>query len=242
MKYNRIIQLDCIEYMKNLPDECIDLIIADPPYFKIVKENWDNQWETEEEFYKWCGELINESKRILKNNGSLYIYGASPQIFNICTIAINLRLNFRNSIVWYFGTGMGGTKKYRIEHENLLFFTKSNKYTFNADAVRIPYESQKPGGGRIHNPLGKTCGTVWRIPRVQRNAKDFTGHPTQKPLDICNRIVKASSNENDLVYIPFAGSGSEIVSCINNNRNWIATEINFSYINNMINKRILKYN
>jgi hypothetical protein len=108
----------------------------------------------------------------------------------------------------------GRTKKYRIEHENLLFFTKSNKYTYNADAIRVPYESEKAGGGRTHNPLGKTCGTVWRFSRVQRNAKEFTGHSTQKPLELSDRVIKASSNEGDLIYIPFGGSGSEIESCI----------------------------
>ena len=238
MEINKIYNMDCIEYMKSLPNECVDLIVADPPYFKIVKDDWDNQWKSEEEFYKWCREWIYECKRILKPTGSLYIYGASPYIFGIYTVANNLKLNFNNAIVWYFGTGMGGTKKYRIEHENLLFFSKTNKYTFNPDEVRVPYESDKPGGGRVHNPLGKTCGTVWRISRVQRNAKEFAGHPTQKPLQICDRIIKASSNEGDLVYIPFAGSGSEIVSCIKNNRNWIATELNSKYIEEIINKRI----
>ena len=83
MELNKVYNIDCIEYMKSLPDECIDLIIADPPYFKIVKDEWDNQWNTEEDFYKWCREWIYECKRILKPTGSLYIYGASPYIFGI---------------------------------------------------------------------------------------------------------------------------------------------------------------
>lgn len=240
LNLNKIINQDCITYMRELPNECIDLIIADPPYFKMVKDDWDNQWKTEKEFYNWCKEWILECKRILKLSGSLYIYGGSPYIFEICNIARDINLQFNNAIVWYFGTGMGGTKKYRIEHENLLFFTKGNKYTYNADNIRVPYESEKAGGGRTHNPLGKTCGTVWRISRVQRNAKEFTGHSTQKPLEICNRIIKASSNENDVIYIPFAGSGSEIESCIKNNRNYIATETDSTYIEDIINVRINK--
>jgi DNA modification methylase len=236
---NKIINRDCISFSKEkLLKESIDLIIADPPYFKMVKDKWDNQWKTEEEFYNWCEQWISECYRVLKSTGSLYIYGGSPFIFEICNIARKINLQFNNAIVWYFGTGMGGTKKYRIEHENLLFFTKSNKYTYNADAIRVPYESEKAGGGRTHNPLGKTCGTVWRFSRVQRNAKEFTGHSTQKPLELSDRVIKASSNEGDLIYIPFGGSGSEIESCIRNNRNYIATETNNTYIEDIIKPRL----
>ena len=240
LELNKIYNEDCIVNMKQIDSESVDLIIADPPYFRMVKDDWDNQWKNEDEFYNWCQEWLIECKRILKVTGSIYVYGGSPFIFEICSIMRKIQLRFTNAIVWYFGTGMGGTKKYRIEHENLLFFTKDDKYTYNSDLIRVPYESLKAGGGRVHNQLGKTCGTVWRISRVQRNAKDFTGHSTQKPLEICNRIIKVSSNEGDLVYIPFGGSGSEIVSCIKNNRNYIATETNNGYIEDIIKVRINK--
>jgi len=75
-------------------------------------------------------------------------------------------------------------------------------------------------------------------PRVRFKMSEYTPHPTQKPLNISNRIIEVHSNENDLVYIPFAGSGSEIESCARNNRNWIATEINKEYVNDIIIPRI----
>lgn len=153
------------------------LIIADPPYFKMIKDEWDNQWKTEEEFYEWSEVWIKNCYNILDEQGSIYIYGGSPYIFEICNIARKVGFKFQNAIVWYFGTGQGGTRKYRIEHENILFLTKSDKFTYNADDIRVPYEVERPGGGRTHNPLGKTCGTVWRVSRVQRNAKEFIGHP-----------------------------------------------------------------
>lgn len=84
----------------------------------------------------------------------------------------------------------------------------------------------------------KIDGDVWEFVRVRYKMPEYTNHPTQKPLSICDRIVKVHSNENDLVYIPFAGSGSEIESCIRNNRNWIATELNEEYISDIIYPRI----
>ena len=84
-------------------------------------------------------------------------------------------------------------------------------------------------------------GTVWKHCKVSKHHKEGTPHPTQKPLELCNRIIKSCTNENDIVYIPFAGSGSEIESCIINNRNWVATELNGQYIDEIIIPRIEKY-
>ena len=84
----------------------------------------------------------------------------------------------------------------------------------------------------------KIDGDVWNFTRVRYKMPEYTTHPTQKPLSICDRIIKVHSNPNDLIYIPFAGSGSEIVSCINNNRNYIATELNRQYIDEIIIPRI----
>ena len=122
-----------------------------------------------------------------------------------------------------------------------------DKYTFNNSALQIPskYAGQKhkryDKNGNPYwkevNPT-KQCGDVWEINKVKGGSKEDTKHKTQKPLMICDRIILASSNEEDLIYIPFGGSGSEIVSCIINNRNYIATEINKEYIDEIIIPRI----
>lgn len=75
VELNKIYNMDCIEYMKTLPKNCIDPIIADPPYFKIVKNDWDNQWKTKEEYLQWCKNWINDCFRVLKTTGSIYIWG-----------------------------------------------------------------------------------------------------------------------------------------------------------------------
>ena len=109
----------------------------------------------------------------------------------------------------------------------------------NIDAVRIPYDE---GGekDRRKNPKGKSCGNVWEFPRIMPNYKEATGHPTQKPEKLAERMLLASSKAGDLVVIPFAGSGSEVVQCIKNGRDFIASEINEVYVENIILPRLQK--
>ena len=138
--------------------------------------------------------------------------------------------------------GLGGRKGYMFIREELLMFTKTENYTLNT-----PYlDDVAKNHGRLKKDKVnyKRCGNVWvDINEVSVGNLIHTEkvkHPTQKPLKACNRIVTTSSNKADLVYIPFAGSGSEIVSCIDNDRNWIATEISEEYIDEVIIPRIEK--
>ncbi len=142
----------------------------------------------------------------------------------------------RNLIVWNYKTGRPGKGAYRVETEFLWFY--SNQYhEINQDAVRIPY---LPGGekDKRKNPKGKSCGNVWEFSRIMPNYKEATAHPTQKPEKLVERIVLASSNTGDMVVIPFAGSGSEIAVCIKNGRNFTASEINDTYVKDIILPRI----
>lgn len=252
MELNKIYNQDCIEYMKTLPNGCVDLIIADPPYFRIVKEKWDNQWKTEEEYYSWCSEWIGECFRILKPNGSLYIWNWFDNICEVGHIAKRSDFNIRNLITWCRGGGRENNN-FRSQSEYLLYLTKGEKPVFNiGDILLNPYDEcrrmtkQAWERGKYerknrpnYNEEPSKPSNVWWDSFVSKQSKENVGHPTQKPLNICDRIIKASSNKGQTVYIPFAGSGSEIVSCIKNNRNYIATETNKEYIEEIINKRIV---
>lgn len=237
--------------MRTLPNECIDLIIADPPYNNIINKEWDKQWKTEEEYYNWCQQWIKECYRILSSIGSLYIWNWFNNICSIGYIAKQENFIIRNLITWCRGGGRE-TNNYRSQSEYLLYLTKNNKPTFNLNDILLnPYDEcrrmtkQAWERGKYerknrpnYNEEPSKPSNIWWDSFISKQSKENVGHPTQKPLSICNRIIKASSNEKDLVYIPFAGSGTEIISCINNNRNYIATEINKEYIYNIINKRI----
>ena len=247
---NTIHNEDCIEFMKKLPNECVDLIIADPPYFGIVKESWDNQWKNEEDYLKWCERWTKECYRILKPKGNFYVWGTMgkhkehPFLKYILQVE-NIGFIFQDWVTWKKQKGRGSRKGYMWIREELVQFTKQEKkYTVN-----IPYldEIAKNHGRLSKDKINyKRCGNVWvdinEVTVGNLIHTERVNHPTQKPLKTCDRIIKTSSNENDLVYIPFAGSGSEIISCINNNRNYIATETNKQYIDEIITPRINELN
>lgn len=252
MEINKIYNADCIEYMKTLLDKCVNLIIADPPYYQIVKNDWDNQWKTEIDYYNWCSEWLNECYRILKPNGSMYIWNWFDNICDIGVRAKNEGFIIRNLITWNRGGGRE-RNNWCSKKEDLLYLTKDiNQYTFNLKDVLLPADNParkmskqawergkyERKGRKNYNEEPVNPSNVWYDSLIASNSKEKVSHPTQKPLSVCERVVKASSNESDLVYIPFAGSGSEIVACKNNNRNWIATETNNEYIEEVILKRI----
>ena len=126
-----------------------------------------------------------------------------------------------------------------------MWFSKTNNFTYHQ--IREPYKSTKRlknkitknGKVWIPNPNGKHAGDVWLFPVLagKRFEKERVDHPTQKPLSICNRIVKHFSNEGETILIPFAGSGSECVACLQNNRGFIGIEINDKYLP-IINQRL----
>jgi len=232
--------------MKSLPNDCVNLIIADPPYFEVVKQKWDNQWKTEQDYLDWTYNYLKECNRILKSNGSIYIWGLFPTFHSVVHLAKTLFTPLQENI-WYKPNGnpIGGKNKFRQLYENCASFVKDKKnYTFNSDDVREPYvdsyekvlkkrNKKDIERGYTPDPRGKLRSNVWIYGNQNKQ-----GHFTPKHSDVCDNIIKVASNEKDLVYIPFAGSGSEILSCINNNRDYIATEIDKSYINDIILPRI----
>lgn len=243
MEINKINNMDCIEYMKTLPNKCIDLIIADPPYYQIYGD-FDFIWETVDDYIKWCKTWITECNRILKDNGSFYLWGAigynnGYPLFKLADwIENNKMFKVKNWITQRNTRGRGTSKCFMKAREELLFMTKSDNYTWNTAYTNDKSQRKDLGAnGKPRKNEYKRCSDVWiDITEASQSSnqrfKDSEGNsfPTVKAIELCDRIIKASSNEEDLIYIPFAGSGSEIVSCIINNRNYIATELNKGYI------------
>ena len=251
MEMNKIYCMDCVEYMKSLPNECVDLIIADPPYYNI-KGDFDFIWTDVNEYILWCKEWCRECYRILKNNGSFYIWGVMgynkgfPLVKVIDYLEQETDLKVINWITQRNTRGRGTTKGYMRAREELVYMAKGKNYTWNT-AYTNERSNRKDLGydGKPRKNEFKRCSDVWiditeasQSSKQRFKLKDGTSFPTVKSLKLCDRIIKSSSNEGDLVYIPFAGSGSEIISCINNNRNYLATEINKKYIDEIIIPRI----
>jgi adenine-specific DNA-methyltransferase len=249
VELNKIYNMDCIKYMKTLPDESVDLIIADPPYNIGKDYGNDSDKQSESVYLKFINDLCLEFNRILKLNGTLFLY-TGKQYYANYYLKIKELFNIKNQIVWtYDSSGVQAKTKYGSLYEPIIYATKhKSKYTFNKEMAMV---EAKTGSKRQLIDYRKTPpqpyntqkvdGDVWSFTRVRYKMSEYTNHPTQKPLSICNRIINVHSNENDIIYIPFAGSGSEIESCIINNRNWIATELNKDYIDEIIIPRISKY-
>ncbi len=246
---NKIHNNDCIKGMEQLEEESVDLIIADPPY--NLNKNFGSsstRWNQLEEWLNWSKEWINISLSKLKPSGSIFIYGIHHYLCYIQVHLYEMDMKYRRQFIWHYENGFSTYQKTpAATYEPLLWFSKSDDFTYHK--IRVPYKSQKRLKNKITkngkvwqpNPEGKHGGDVWRFPVLagKRFAKEKVAHPTQKPLNLCDRIVKHFSNEGDIILVPFAGSGSECISAFQNNRNFIAFELNQEYIK-IANNRLLE--
>ena len=247
---NIIYNEDCILGMKNIPNESVDIIICDPPY-NIGKDFGNNSDKQKmDEYLLWCDNWIAECLRILKPQGTLYIYGFSEILAFIRTrIYCNVRW-----LVWHYTNKVTPSLNFwQRTHESILCCYK-NKPIFNRDDVREPYTDtflknaagkvRKATKGRFSNGEKETTYTAHEGGALPRDVikvaalaggagkKERVDHPTQKPLTLCDTLLKAALNKNapTLLVVPFAGSGSECVSAKKNNINFIGFEINSDYI------------
>ena len=247
---NKIYNKNCIDFIKTLHDNCLDLIIVEYPYNKKVAY-WDNM--SNKEYINMMKVLAKEFKRTLKGDGSVFIYNQQPMASTMFVIFYE-ELNYVDEIIWHYRNGGGNPKnKCKNVHQLLYWFSKNKEYKSNIDSIRQPYSGTRaiykgnidknPSKAWKPNEKGALPTNVWEISIVrQKESTPLAKISVQKPLEICNRIINVGSNPNDLVYIPFAGSGSEIESCIKNNRNYIATELDNNYIEDIIIPRINSIN
>ena len=245
-KINKIINQDCIEGMKEIPDSTVDLIVADPPY-NLNKNfgKWDEN-KKKDIWLPWSKEWLDQCKRVLKDDGSIFVYGIHHHLCWLQCYMIEIGLEYRRQIIWYYENGFSGYKNtLQAHYEPLLWFSKTDKYKY--EIIREPYKSSerlknkitKNGKVWTPHPDGRMAGDVWRFPTLagKRFKEEKVNHPTQKPLSISERIIRHFSEHNDIILIPFAGSGSECVASKKLNRNFIAFELNEEYIE-IANKRL----
>ena len=254
-----IINADCIEFMKTLESESAQIVLCDPPY-NIGKDfGNDSDKQKMNDYLIWCDNWINECLRILKPNGTMFIYGFSEILALILSrIPFNIQ---RRWIIWHYtNKNVASLNFWQRSHESILVLWKNDK-VFHRDDVREAYTDGFLNGaagkerastkGRFSNGDKKTTYTahpngalprdVIKIPALAggAGAKERVDHPTQKPLALCEKLLmscKQPSNEG-YVLIPFAGSGSECVAAKKLDLPFIGIEINQEYIN-LINQRL----
>lgn len=246
---NRVFNQDALEGIPQLPEESVDLVIADPPYGLGKDYGNDSDRRHPDDLLNWTCRWIDLVLPKLKPTGSLYIFTTwrySPEIF----LYLKQRMIMVNEIIWDRKVpSMGGTtRRFTSVHDTIGFFAKTNQYYFDLDSVRIPYDPQTKKArsrsiflGKKWLEIGYNPKDVWSVSRLHRIHSERENHPTQKPLEIIERMVKASCPAGGVVLDPFAGSGTTIAACLLNQRNYIAFEINPDYYQ-IILKRIEKIN
>lgn len=225
---------DCVEYLRQLPTGSVDMVCVDPPYFQIVKNEWDNQWKTEEEYLQWCAEWTQECFRVLKPGKCFYVWGTTKtDTFLRYKLDVLNKIegaHYQNWIIWHYDWGGRTKKTFPRKHEDLLMYSKGKEFLFNADDVRIPYKMKKNVRATAsNNPLGKIPTDVW-MKNNHTTSKEYAGwHPTQKPISILERLIKANTMPGDVVLDCFSGSGSTMIAAAKTGRNFRGCEMDKEY-------------
>ena len=233
---------DTLDLLKQIPDKTAGLIVTSPPY--NIGKPYEKKLNLQE-YIEQQEKVIKESIRITKDDGSIcwqignYVENGSiiPLDILLYPIFDRFGLKLRNRIVWHFGHGLHAQKRFSGRYEVILWFTKSENYIFNLDAVRVPqkYPSKKyfkgPKKGELScHPLGKNPTDVWEIPNVKSNHPEKTIHPCQFPVELIERLVLALTNPGDWVIDPFIGVGSTAIAAILHGRKAAGADIIEEYI------------
>ncbi|MFN7037572.1 MAG: DNA-methyltransferase [Bellilinea sp.] len=234
---------DTLDLLRFIPDNCIQLVVTSPPYNlgKPYESRLDMQTYVEQQ-----KAVIGECVRVLNKQGSLCWQVGNhvkkdgeivPLDIILYPLFKDLGLKLRNRIVWHFGHGLHASRRFSGRYEVILWFTKSDEYVFNLDAVRVPqrYPSKKhfkgPKKGQLSgNPLGKNPSDVWEIPNVKANHVEKTIHPCQFPIELIERLVLALTRRGDWVLDPFMGVGSTAIAALIHQRKAVGAEIVAEYM------------
>lgn len=219
---------DVIEELRKLENDSVDLIVTDPPY-NLNKDYGTSQDKLEfEEYLEFSRIWLKEAKRVLKPDGTIYVFMGMKYISYIYTILEQeLGMTFNSWITWFYTQGIGKTKGFSPRHDDILMFTKNpKKFLFNLDSIRVPQKYYRS----VNNMRGANPGNVWEFSHMHYCNKNRKKHPTQKPEGLYERMILASSKEGDLVVDPFVGSGTCLRVCQQLNRRSIGIDINPEYI------------
>jgi len=250
---------DCLNKLKELPDESVDLIYIDPPFNskrnyvafwqEQEKRHFEDRFESVQVYLDYMRPRLIELYRVLKITGSFYYHCDWHASHYIKVLLDRDDLfgynNFRNEIVWCYTAPTNTRKNFPRKHDIILRYAKSDKWVFNYEDVSIPYSNETVsrtfrGAGNTglyldkdpevkHRNRLKSKGKIpeswWVISRLQGNALERLGYPTQKPISLLERIIKVSSNEGDIILDAFCGCGTTLEVAQNEKRKWIGIDI-----------------
>ena len=232
-----LLNVDALIGIERLADASVDLMIADPPYELGKDYGNDSDRLAADEYLRWSENWLSAALPKLKPNGAMYIFLTwqhSPEVFSF----LKRHLIMLNEIIWDRRVpSMGGTtRRYSSVHDNIGYFARSRDYFFDLDAIRIAYDPVTKKArtrsifvGKKWLELGFNPKDVWSVERLHREHGEREPHPTQKPLSIIERMVRASCPRDGLALDPFAGRGTAAVAAVKHGRRFVGFEINPEY-------------
>lgn len=243
-----ILCCDVLDGLRSQPDHHAQLIIADPPYFQVLLEQeWDTRWETREAYLKWTLEWVRECRRVLREDGLLYIFGQLGKRehvwLHVCSLLAG-EMAFHDMIIWDRAVGYNErSDSFTPQYEMILALrqTAETPPYFNKDAVRLPYDEatiqtylrdkryKDKTARETHLRKGKYATNILRVPSLKGLSEEKVGHPSQKPITLINHLVESGSRPGDLVIDPFLGSGTTAESCERLGRRWLGIESHPAY-------------
>ncbi|MHA1913906.1 MAG: DNA-methyltransferase [Promethearchaeota archaeon] len=252
MKVNTVYLTENLEFLRKLDSEFIDLIYIDPPFYTGTDyKEFSDIWDSLDDYLNFMETRIKEIYRVLKDSGSFYCHCDTNAVFDLKPICDKIfgRQFFRREIIWNVGSVSGFKSQVNgwvRQHDTILYYTKSEKYTFSKQY--IPYREEyikqmfryrdddgrlyrKRRGGKqyLDEKSGTPLGDVWDdiySYQTRTRSKEYLRYPTQKPEKLLERIILASSNEGDLVGDFFCGTGTTLVVAKRLNRNWLGVDNN----------------
>jgi len=226
---------DCLDTLRKIPDNSIQLIICDPPYNILLAE-----WDKHVDYIAWARQWLYEAERVLAPSGNIAIFGGlqyqgeagSGDLLSIISyLRTHSKMLLANLIIWNYPNGMSAHRFFANRHEEIAWFAKTKKYFFDLDAVREPYDEETKAiylKDKRLNPnsveKGRNPTNVWKMARLNGNALERVGHPTQKPIAVIERLVRALSYPGSTVLDFFAGSGVTTRVAMQEGRNSICTD------------------
>ena len=240
-----IINADCLAYLSTLPDNSVDMVLADPPYFIGYDggKGWDSQWKSEREYLDWCKQWTDECIRVLKPNRMIIVWGTLKTDtflrYKLEVLSANPSLVGQNEIIWSYNWGGRSKKNFARKHEYAWCYSKGDTFLFNADDVRIERKLKKNYRTGETYTQGTIPTSVWEK-NNHTTSKDYVGwHPTPKNLDILGRMIRAYTNPGDVILDIFMGSGATAIAGHRAGRNVIGSEKSKEYYD-LLTERISK--
>jgi site-specific DNA-methyltransferase (adenine-specific) len=248
MRTDQILTGDSLRVLAELPEASVDLAFADPPFNIGYDYDVYDDRKAKADYLAWTEKWLRAVRRVLKPAGSFYVAIGDEYAAETKVRLDELGLTLRNWIVWHYTFGVHCTKKFARSHAHIFYYVVDPKrFTFNADAVRVPSARQTTYADKRANPRGRLPddtwvlrpqedarlfppdGDTWYVSRVCGTFRERTGHPCQMPEAVLERIVRASSNPGDLVLDPFAGSGTTLAVARRLGRRYLGIELSEQY-------------